>query len=121
MSSIRWTDEQYEQWRQSRGTTTADTRAAVSVADVESDSKHESTAKDAGQKVSPRFRIHVHSKRWRLADPDGISAKACIDGLVSGGILADDSAKEVQSVTFSQERIAKSEFEETVIEIWELL
>ena len=48
--------------------------------------------------------IHVHSIRKRLCDADGISAKAAIDGLVHAGILADDSPKEVKSVTFSQDK-----------------
>jgi len=64
-----------------------------------------------------RFRINIHSRRGRLADSDGISAKAAIDGLVAGGILGDDSPAWVESVTYSQEL---SEIEETIIEVWEL-
>lgn len=66
--------------------------------------------------MDTRCSIHVHSIRKRLADPDGVSAKACIDGLVLAGILADDSAKEVSKVTYSQE---KNPEETTVITlIW---
>ena len=59
--------------------------------------------------------IHVHSKRQRLCDADGISAKAVIDGLVSAGILQDDSPNYVNAVSYSQE---KSQIEETIITIW---
>lgn len=56
----------------------------------------------------PRFTspvdIHVHSIRRRLADPDGISAKAVIDSLVRERILEDDSPKYVRQVTYSQEK-----------------
>lgn len=73
-------------------------------------------AKKEGERLDTRCSIHVHSIRKRLADPDGVSAKACIDGLVLAGILADDSAKEVSKVTYSQE---KNPEETTVITlIW---
>ena len=64
--------------------------------------------------------IHIHSKRHRMADADGISAKACIDGLVLAGVLEDDSTKFVKWVTYSQEKISKKEDEETIITITEV-
>ena len=74
-----------------------------------------------GAQKAPRLdspcRLHIHSRRHRLTDPDGISAKAAIDGLVLAGVLPDDSAKCVSQVTFSQEKIASEEIEETIIEI----
>ena len=73
--------------------------------------------KSAGLDPQGRCRIHVHSRRYKLADPDGISAKAAIDGLVLAGVLPDDSAKCVSQVTFSQEKITSEEIEETVIEV----
>ena len=63
--------------------------------------------------------IHIHSLRYRLTDPDGISAKAVIDGLVKTGILTDDTAKQVKEVTFSQEKIKKPKEEITILEIKE--
>jgi hypothetical protein len=70
----------------------------------------------------PRFNspvnIHIHSKRYRLADADGISAKAVIDGIVKANLLADDSPKYVESVTYSQEKIPKIEQETTKVTIW---
>ena len=75
-------------------------------------------AKGKGADVDKRASIKVHSKRCRLADPDGISAKAVIDGLVLGGILSDDNAKFVKEVAFSQEI---SKVEETIIDVvWEV-
>lgn len=62
-------------------------------------------------------KIHIHSRRKRLTDPDGLSAKAAIDGLVLYGVIPDDSAKCVSEVTFSQEKITSEEIEETVIEV----
>ena len=61
--------------------------------------------------------IHIHSKRKRLADPDGVSGKAAIDGLVHAGLLKDDSLKFIGEVTHSQEKISKLESEETIITI----
>ncbi len=61
-----------------------------------------------------QVKIHIHSFRKRLADPDGISAKAVIDGLVLSGIIKDDSAQCVKEVSFSQE-IGE---DETVIDIF---
>ena len=55
-------------------------------------------------RLNTRHDLHVLSIRKRLADPDGISAKAVIDGLIKANILVDDSAKYVRSVTFSQEK-----------------
>ena len=89
----------------------------VSTPDVEPNPKPIPKKKNAREKVCPRFSINVHSKRRRRADPDGISAKAAIDGLVAGGLLSDDSAAEIAEVTFSQEI---SEIEETIIEVWEI-
>lgn len=59
-------------------------------------------------------KIHIHSVRKRLADPDGLSGKAVIDGLVKTGVLPDDSLKYVSGVEFSQE---KGSEEKTIITI----
>ena len=60
--------------------------------------------------------IRVISYRKLRHDPDGISAKAVIDGLVHAGILADDTSEQVKKVTFESR---KSKEEKTVIEITE--
>lgn len=73
-----------------------------------------------GEKGSPRFnsrvRITIYSARKRLADPDGISAKAAIDGLVKAGILEDDSAKFVEEVRYRQEKTKGEESTRIVVE-----
>jgi hypothetical protein len=58
--------------------------------------------------------VHFHSVRKRLADSDGISGKAALDGLVHAAILQDDSPKFVTSTTHSQEQ---GTIEETIITI----
>jgi hypothetical protein len=70
---------------------------------MESTSRYESLAKKEGKKLDTRCSIAVHSRRKRLTDPDGTSAKAVLDGLRVAGILVDDSAKFVKEVSFSQE------------------
>jgi len=59
-----------------------------------------------------RARLHIHSKRHRLCDPDGLYPKHFIDSAVRGGVLVDDSADYISQVTFSQE---KSDVEETIL------
>jgi hypothetical protein len=106
----RWTEDEYQAYLATKN------RAAVRTPDLESDSKHGPKTKNVDQEVHPRFRLHIHSKRRRLTDPDGISAKAAIDGLAKGGILRDDSAAYISAVTFSQEF---SHLDETIIEVWQ--
>ena len=67
--------------------------------------------------MGQKFCLHIHSKRRRLADPDGISFKAAIDGLTEGGILRDDSAKVIERVTSSQEVVKGDADEETIIDV----
>ena len=57
------------------------------------------------------------SRRKRLADSDGVSAKATIDALVRAGVIPDDSMKYVAETRFSQEKGAP---ETTTVTIYEL-
>jgi hypothetical protein len=86
----------------------------IPASDMEPDLHHAPLAEKEAKGHDTRLSIHVHSVRKRLADADGISAKAAIDGLVLAGILPDDSPKYVKEVRYSQE---KGEPEETIIEI----
>ena len=61
-----------------------------------------------------RVNIKVTSYRKRKHDPDGVSAKYVIDGLVRRGVLSDDSTQEVRQVTFKS---IISDEEKTIIEI----
>ncbi len=67
-----------------------------------------------------KCRIHIHSKTYKLADADGRSCKAALDGLREANVLDDDSPKFVKEVSHSQEQISASEAEETIIEITEV-
>jgi hypothetical protein len=89
----------------------------VSLADLESIIGNESLGAEKSPGLDTPCSIHIHSSRHRLADSDGISGKAAIDGLVHAGLLRDDSPKEVKKTEFTQEKIAKSEEEKTVITI----
>ena len=105
---MNWTDEQFREYMARYN------RAAVPTPNVERNPVNATPAKNARQKVGERVRIKFHSKRRRLIDPDGLYSKAAIDGLREGGILVDDSALYVESVSYTQE---KSEIEETIIVI----
>lgn len=83
-------------------------------ANMEQASSNESLAEEKDQRFNTPVCIHIHSIRKRLADPDGISAKAAIDGIVQAGILVDDSAKYVKEVSYSQEKGVE---EKTIITI----
>ena len=103
-----WTDEQVKAYLANFN------RAAIPVANLERAAHDAPKAKNARQKLGEVVRIKFHSKRKQLIDPDGLYSKAAIDGLTEGGILIDDSAAYVESVSYSQE---KSEEEETIITI----
>jgi len=86
----------------------------VPAANMEQNSSYASERADAHEKANTPVSIHVHSVRMRPTDADGLSAKAAIDGLVYCGILRGDSPKEVNEVTFTQE---KGKEEVTIITI----
>jgi Holliday junction resolvase RusA-like endonuclease len=67
-----------------------------------------------------KCRVNVLSKTYRLADEDGRSIKAVVDGLRKAGIFKDDNSKIVTNVSHTQEKIASGENEETIIEITEV-
>ena len=58
--------------------------------------------------------IVIHSIRRRLADSDGLSGKAVIDGIVQAKLLISDSPAHVRSVRFSQET---GKVEKTVVSL----
>lgn len=89
-------------------------RTTVSTADLEPNTGNAPMAAKEVARPDPPYDLHVHSVRKRLADIDGISAKAAIDGLVKAGIIGDDSAKWIRKISYSQEKGAK---EKTIITI----
>ena len=84
---------------------------------LEQNSLNEQVAKEDTPRFDSPCRIHVHSIRKRLADADGISAKAAIDGLVHAGIFPDDKDQYVKEVSYSQEKCATGQAERTIITI----
>lgn len=92
-------------------------QTAFPFTNVEPAFSHASLGTQKTQRLDSPCRIHIHSRRYRLTDPDGVSAKAAIDGIVLAGILPDDTAKQIKEITFSQEKIPQSEIEETIIEL----
>src|SRR5690348_11543250 len=115
-SALRWTEEDYAEFvrQYQRGVTERQRELArqaytpISAPNLEPNAGDGAAPKNQGKKVDQKFRIHLHSRRRRAIDPDGLYSKAAIDGLTEGGILPDDNANVVTSVSYSQER-AKTE------------
>ena len=82
---------------------------------MEQNISHAPVGKEKAEGLDSRVNIIVISYRRRNHDPDGISAKAVIDGIVRRGILPDDSAKEVNEVRFKSIIIKGDEKEKTEI------
>lgn len=73
--------------------------------------------KKNGKGIYPgRCAIRVHSVRSRLIDPDNLCAKYFVDALRYAGIIADDTAQEIE-YTITQRKARKTEEEHTTIEI----
>ncbi len=88
-----------------------------SASNLEPITSDESIRKSRSPAFDTRVDLRIVSYRTRLADADGISAKAAIDGLVHAGVIGDDSTKEVREVTYSQIKVKNKEDEKTVIQI----
>lgn len=100
----------------SKKQTKSSSEATFSLSDLESYISDGHMAKEEITPFSSPVSIHIHSKRKRLVDIDGISAKAIIDGIVHSGLLIDDSPAHVKEVTYTQET---SQDEETIVTIVE--
>ena len=90
------------------------------ITDMESCTWYETFLKKEVTPFDSPVSIHIHSKRKRYVDADAVSAKAAIDGLVHAGLLVDDSPAYVKEVSYSQEKTAQNEAEETIITVREL-
>ena len=89
-------------------------RTAVPIANMESTDANAAFSADEDTAFNTPVNIHVISYRARNHDPDGVSVKAVLDGIVAAGILADDSSKQIKKITFEGR---KSKEEKTIIEI----
>ena len=81
---------------------------------MEQDTSDAPVAEKDATGFDTRVNIHVISYRKLKHDPDGVSVKAVLDGIVRAGILTDDSTEQVKSITFESR---KSKEEKTIIEI----
>ena len=81
---------------------------------MEPNHRNESLAADEVAPLDTRLHIRVISYRKRRHDPEGVSVKAVLDGLVRIGLLPDDSTDYIAEITF-ESRIAKEE--KTLIQI----
>jgi Holliday junction resolvase RusA-like endonuclease len=82
---------------------------------MEQDSSNESVGTEKTEGLDTRVNITVISYRKRRHDPDGVSVKAVLDGLIQRGILEDDSTDQVKEVTFKSCIIGKDEDEKTEV------
>lgn len=89
-------------------------------ADVELPVSNESISSCKVKTFNARVNISVHHYRCRLADPDGLSIKAALDGIVHSGLLRDDSAKEISEIRHWQHKVKNAEEERTEITITEV-
>lgn len=85
--------------------------------DMEQNTSDESLGEKESEGFDSRVNITVTSYRKRNHDPDGVSVKAVLDGIVRRQILSDDSAKEINEIKFKSIIIKKGETERTVIDI----
>lgn len=86
-------------------------------ADMERSLSDDRMAKRKSATFDAQVSLRIDHYRLRLADPDGLSAKAAIDGLVHCGVLRDDSAEEIKEIRHFQHKVAKASLERTIITI----
>lgn len=117
MSRCRWTSEELQDAQKTGQAVIKEVKNArkdiiqvvstLSASNVEPTACHESVAKKESPRLdtSCRYRVRITSFRNHLSDPDGLSCKAVIDGFVLAGLLADDSAKQIESIQQAQIKI----------------
>lgn len=81
----------------------------------------EQMEKRKSAEFNSRVSVEIINYRTTLADSDGVSAKAAIDGLVNCGILRGDSTKEIQEpIRSRQVKVKNASEEKTVIVVEEV-
>ncbi len=98
----------------------ANPHAADPHADLESDSGDAPDESRGNATFNSPVRVTFHHYRKRLADIDGLSGKAALDGLVLAKVLQGDSPKFVEEVRHRQSKCDKGEPERTEIVIEEI-
>ena len=115
-----WTYDETSRSHKPRDTKAASDRPAGQTADVELPASSESVGAGKGAAFDSRVGITIVSYRTRLADADGVSGKAVIDGLVNCGVLANDTTKEIAEVRYRQIKVKNQADEKTEIIIEEI-
>jgi len=115
-SNDRWTVEQYRAYLRT-GIAPGNGHPAVPAADAKPARRAKPAKKNAAEEVHPRYRIDVHHRSRRLADATGRSHKACVDGIVRGGILPDDGPQYLEEIRETRRQGSR---DETIIEVWEI-
>lgn len=88
--------------------------------DMEHPTRHASLRAEQVVPFDSPVSILVTCYRHTLADVDGNSAKAIIDGIVHCGILQDDSPKFVTQVSYEQVKVKNKSEEKTVVTLREV-
>ncbi len=86
-------------------------------ADVEQTISDELEGEKEGKGPDTRVNVTVTSYRRAKHDPDGVSCKAVLDGIVRAGLLSDDSTEEIKEVSFKSIKCKTLSEEQTIIEI----
>jgi hypothetical protein len=92
-------------------------RTANRDAKLESAVEHERVEANEGPAFDSPVDVFVNHYRTRLLDPSNCCIKAAEDAIVAGGVLRDDSAKEVREVRHRQIKVKDYEDEKTVVMI----
>jgi len=93
-------------------------RIALPIAIMESDTDNEYSPEERIAALDTRVIVAVTSYRWGKHDPDGVSIKAVLDGLIKCGILRDDSTDEIQKICLRSKKAKTKAMERTTIEIY---
>lgn len=95
----------------------AEDRLRLAPSNVERGVGFEATKEVGAEALRKKVGLHFHSRRYRSVDPDGFCAKWVIDSLIACGVLRGDGPEDIAGVYFTQERIPRSEREQTVLTI----
>lgn len=93
-------------------------RGSDTDANVEPVAGDEPLSESKATAFDSQVRVRIDTFRTRLADADGISAKAILDGLVYCGVLRGDSLKEIaEPVEIYQHKVKNQSEEKTEIRL----
>jgi len=90
-------------------------RPALPASDNKPSVGDEQVAEEKAPRLDRQARIHFHTVRKRLADPDGNFTKYVLDSLVGEGVFQDDRQEFLEEVSHSQEQ---GKEERIVVEVY---